>query len=53
MTDSHGPSNNFKKQILLECKRLTSAGQLIEATRLFHAYFPGKSFHELDKIYIC
>lgn len=52
MTDSHGPSDSFKKQILKECKRLTNDGQLIEASHLFRAYFPEKSFCDLDRIWM-
>ena len=52
MTDSHGPSNNFKSKILDECKRLSNNGELIEATRLFYAYFPEKRFHDLDKMHV-
>ena len=51
MTDSHGPSNTFKRQILQECKRLAKQGQLIDATHLFNTYFPEKNFYELDKMY--
>ena len=29
MTNHHGPSNNFKRQILQECKKLTDQGNTI------------------------
>jgi hypothetical protein len=52
MTNHHGPSNSFKRQILQECKRLIDQGKFIEANHLFQIYFPEDSFHDLDKIYI-
>ncbi len=53
MTDSHGPSQSFKKAILEECKKLSQDGKIIEASHLFRVYFPEKSFCELDHMYIC
>tara|TARA_B100000085_G_C18413089_1_gene459442 strand:+ start:290 stop:448 length:159 start_codon:yes stop_codon:yes gene_type:complete len=50
MTDSHGPSKNFLNKILLECKKLSNEGKLLEASHLFAVYFPHDDFVNLDKV---